>query len=106
MRSMDLVESVRASLRLGLTKLYSPEVKDLGEGLVFFGDGIDKSLLDARRAIVANDVPSSQWFLVTGRAHGMEWKDDMLDLCGLWVIEVFDDLERVRSELTEIARGR
>ncbi len=105
MTSDELLESLRASLRLGLARLHSPEVKDLGDGLVFFGDGIDVALLDARRALVADDLPSSEWFLVTGRAHGLEWKDDMLDLCGLWVIEVFDDLERVRSELTEIASG-
>ena len=100
MKDAELLESLRASLQLGLIQIYSGGAASPERGLVFFGD-VPAEILDCRGLAVEQGRGGAEWFLVTDRPRGSEWKDEVLDRRGLWVVEV-DELARVRHELEEV----
>lgn len=96
----DLLESVRASLRLGLVRVWTGPASSLDQGLLFFGELPPPAALERRGAAIEEGRGGEQWFLVTDRPRGMEWKEEILDRYGLWIIEV-EDLARARAELVD-----
>lgn len=104
MSNADLLTDMENSLRLGLLSIYGGVNDSADRGLLFF-DEVPKSALNLRASRIAEGRGGEQWFLVTDRPRGSEWKDELLDRYGLWVSEV-EDLAAARRRLEEIASER
>lgn len=106
MRNAELVESVRALVDKDLVRVYSLRSPPSGAGVgrVFFDD-IPPEALRERGKKIEEGTGAAEWFLVTSRPRGLEWKEDMLDRYGVWVVEV-DDIRPIRAELELIASER
>lgn len=102
MTDSELLESIRASLQLGLAEIKS-DINTVGTGLVFF-DEVPPMLLKGREKTIEAGGGGEQWFLITDRPRGLEWKDDILDHCGLWIVEV-ENVETIRNDLQRIKPG-
>ena len=103
MKNADLLESVRASLRLGLIQVQSDSTNSFDQGLLFFGE-VPPAALKQRSAAIEEGRGAEQWFLVTDRPRGLEWKEEILERYGLWIVEV-EDLARARAR-AELLDGR
>lgn len=107
MRDADLVKSMRALVERGLLQLETHVARPVSparSGLVFF-DQVPESTLAARQRDIEQGGGAAEWYLVTSRPRGLEWKEKALARYGLWVVEV-DEVDAVRAELTRLAEGQ
>lgn len=93
--NIDL-DFVRSMIKRGAVKICTSEKPPMSESVVIFDDISPEIIRDRRNKSQSNEI-HGEWFLVTDRPRGLEWKDDVA-VIGLFVIEV-EDLSIIRQEL-------